>query len=388
MADESKRPGSRDRFVDDLGDFLEETSAAGPPSKNPAPPPEDHPALDQGSELSLENLDDPAEPAIERAHMPGERVPGRSEPFRAPAPQPFNAPAQAASKRQPPSSEPGRRAPEQTPSTSSFRPAADSFETGDEPVSQPRQPSIEAPPPTQPAPAPAPKAEQPAAPPSSGSGPAAAASNPPLPPKASPASAPPASGPAGLRGMEKAALAGIALVILAGGIAFVSLMLPERTKASADAPEDSLRLPAQGKFLTISKIETYWRDRQDGDAARPEAKFLPAVEIETTGGSGESYLQVLLRDPDGRIRGDAHTFHFDNGRPANADSPRSIAIGTEGYGNPMIFMEYRGNLEKDWTVELLESKEAKAPADQWTRIAYFKMSKRYLQGSAGRTPGS
>jgi hypothetical protein len=199
-------------------------------------------------------------------------------------------------------------------------------------------------------------------------------------PSAAEAEAPaaPEGRPAGLRGIEKAALAVVGLILLVAGFVFLQAMLPDNPADPGDPAQSKPKLPVKGTLVTVSEVETFWRDRIEGDAAKPETKFLPAVKLQTSGGSGNGYLQVLLRDPDGRIRGDSHTFPLQGGRPASGDGSQCLAVGTEGYGNPLLFMEYRGNLEKNWTVELLESKEQKAPADQWRRIAYFEMSKRYV----------
>lgn len=164
-----------------------------------------------------------------------------------------------------------------------------------------------------------------------------------------------------------------ALIMLSNTVNGTLKVARESLKPVAESVPGSI----EGELISLAGIECYWRNRQDTDRVDENSTILPVVEIAS--GSGEGKLQILFLDPDGKIRGDAHTFGLAGGEfsPGGAST---IALSTEGLANEVQFAAYRASGEnaadERWTASIRESPDGV----DWVELLEFEIPAERLPG--------
>jgi hypothetical protein len=174
------------------------------------------------------------------------------------------------------------------------------------------------------------------------------------------------------RPLELAGIAAVMIVCL-GALVMLSNTVSGMLKPAREAAkqtEKSVPSKVEGEKLSLTGIECYWRNRNELDRVDRFSTILPIVKIASGNGNGQ--MQIRFRDPEGKMRGDAHTFKLD-GSSFSPGGASAEALSTEGLSNEVQFAAYRSGdegAENDrWTAEILESVDG----INWTEIVAFEV---------------
>lgn len=168
--------------------------------------------------------------------------------------------------------------------------------------------------------------------------------------------------------LEWASLAALTLLFLFGLYAF-------QRSVKTDPPEDARSLsladvPAriEGTLFKFEDVQAFWRDKRDGDRVNPDSVILPEVTLTLTSGAS-GYVQALIKDETGEVRGDSVTQRIVGGKFEPSGNKANF-LGTEGFINESFFAGYRASGDElAWTVTLRES----ADNSKWSEIATFRI---------------
>ena len=170
----------------------------------------------------------------------------------------------------------------------------------------------------------------------------------------------------------------LALLCVVAGLMYVGNLI--RKAASESVAGESLpvlKTPIQGGLLSIADVEMAWRDRRQSDKGNRDAIRLPEIKITLANATSNSFLQVIFRNENDRIKGDAPTLKLGNGTFVDSSSPTMIISGTDGFDNPALFLDYRSGGEIEWSVEILESNSYTASVNEWKSLGKYLMTPKY-----------
>lgn len=144
-------------------------------------------------------------------------------------------------------------------------------------------------------------------------------------------------------------------------------------------PRTPPHLPVTGKFATIEKQSTFWREPITTGAERDKPQrdviILPVLEL-TLGSSNpaKGALRVIFRDEKGRSLGDAVTRAFSGGKFEDAGSDAASFASTAGFEQMGSFNSYVSGPMEPWSVRVMEGPSANAPADQFVPLVDIPIS--------------
>ena len=146
--------------------------------------------------------------------------------------------------------------------------------------------------------------------------------------------------------MEKIGLVVLLVVLLAGGI--WAYRLAVASIAGAQSAEGT-KLPARGEFLTITRIESYWRapitSGENRESVRLGVTLIPVVEVTV---SGQGTVRALFSDDTGANVGDPVD--------RRVDGETTITVScTSGFKELAEHRAYQVDLIKAWHIRLLEA---------------------------------
>lgn len=185
-----------------------------------------------------------------------------------------------------------------------------------------------------------------------------------------PAPAPPAdtrSFYASLTGIEKISLfAIVAALAISAALAVIHF--------SKEIPVDSkiskiVQLPVEGKILTVTAVETYWRkpitQGESADVVRRGAILIPNIKITASGKSGA--IRIFFRDSDGTLVGDSSTLAI--------SGTQDITISaTDGFSDIGMHAYYRTGEHPRWMIQAFEGPSVDAPIENFHLIFETEIS--------------
>ncbi|MEM7144019.1 MAG: hypothetical protein AAF591_02720 [Verrucomicrobiota bacterium] len=198
-----------------------------------------------------------------------------------------------------------------------------------------------------------------------------------IPGLADPDTQPPPKRILGLKTVELVSLVGAALLILALLFAFRSTLNSQITIAKDDNLPRSAPTPIKGNLVGIAKIDTHWRPPLDSERVAANQALVPELQVRLTESSGKphnGFVRIIIRDDQGRIRGDVTTHQIINGNFGDSGSNEKSIVGTEGFERAIDLTGYGMNGESYWSAEVLEG--ASYAGDAWETLAQFAISHR------------
>lgn len=168
---------------------------------------------------------------------------------------------------------------------------------------------------------------------------------------------------ASLNSIEKLSLAGCAAVVLIAGIVFLKYLHAYPWPEEQDAIPAAFEVPVKGQLVTLSAVETYWRNRQEGDNAQSQEKVIPIAKLTLNGdSSAKGFVRVEFLDSDRKIRGDIAVLTVEggkfqdtsNGEKISADGLQAEVAGTVGFQSETLFGSYLIEDEPSWVLRLRE----------------------------------
>lgn len=160
--------------------------------------------------------------------------------------------------------------------------------------------------------------------------------------------------------LEKIGLACLLVLLIGGGV-----WAYRNTVSKIDGGENSpgTALPASGSYVTIRRIESYWRapvttgDKRE--IVRRGVVLIPVVEITV---SGKGAVRVLFRDDKGTDVGDPVV------REVNGDATLEIPA-TVGFEDVSAHAAYQAGLTKPWLVRIADGPATGAAGSNFKDLA-------------------
>jgi len=162
---------------------------------------------------------------------------------------------------------------------------------------------------------------------------------------------------------EWLALAGCAVVAVAGALLFFKFLYAHPAPTRAEKLPLAFAVPLSGGLVTLSGAEVGWRDRVDGDKAQAEEAVVPTAVLELAGGAASSgFVRVEFVDADDKIRGDIMTVAVEGGRFVDGGRGEVVEegglrlrlAGTVGFRSQALFGSYLVGDEPRWSVRIKE----------------------------------
>ncbi len=167
--------------------------------------------------------------------------------------------------------------------------------------------------------------------------------------------------------LEKTSLfAIVAALIITAALAVVHF--------SKQIPVDSdiskkVSLPVEGKILSISAVETYWRppitQGENPDIVRRGVKLIPVIKIQAKGNSGA--IRIFFRDSEGTLVGDSTTLAI------SGDQTLTISA-TDGFTDMGMHASYRTGENARWIIQALEGPAIDAPIEKFKSLFKTEIS--------------
>jgi len=164
---------------------------------------------------------------------------------------------------------------------------------------------------------------------------------------------------------EKIALTAVAVSLL--GLAIWGyVFLHDRN--SVGKPDTSLKLPIEGKHVTISGFETYWKTPTNTSGVKLGAKIIPYSNITLADDSnGSGAFRVYFYDSEGNSIGDTITLEFTSGKFLNGEKTAEVSA-TNGFHEEGDFNAYVLDRSLAWEVQVSEASGANANSSEFTEI--------------------
>jgi hypothetical protein len=172
---------------------------------------------------------------------------------------------------------------------------------------------------------------------------------------------------ASLTGLEKISLFAIAAALAISAVLAI-------VHFSKEIPIDSkiskiVKLPAEGKILTVTAVETYWRkpntEGESTDVVKRGAILVPNIKITASGKSGA--IRIFFRDSDGTLVGDSITLAI--------SGTQDITISaTDGFGDMGMHASYRTGEHPRWMIQAFEGPFVDAPIENFHPIFETEIS--------------
>ncbi len=128
-------------------------------------------------------------------------------------------------------------------------------------------------------------------------------------------------------------------------------------------------LPVEGKILSISAVETYWRkpntEGENPDTVRRGVKLIPSIKIQASGTSGA--IRIFFRNDEGTLVGDSITLAI-----TGTETPTISA--TDGFTEMSMHAAYRTGATARWMVQVLEGPAIDAPIEKFKTLFETEIS--------------
>jgi len=167
----------------------------------------------------------------------------------------------------------------------------------------------------------------------------------------------------------------ISLLVLLTGLA--ALAVRGISTYLTDAPQGTLitfdeDFPVQGKNLTVSEVETWWREpiRSGENADRgvaPEVGLIPVARIKLQD-SGSATLQIDFHNGEQESVGDTVTLQVANGKFAETGSDEITIICTKGFDTPSRLNPYVNGDTGPWSVVVEESSGSSSDSEPLVKV--------------------
>ncbi len=132
---------------------------------------------------------------------------------------------------------------------------------------------------------------------------------------------------------------------------------------------EKVSLPVEGKILSVSAYETYWREPdtqgETPDIVRSGVKLIPTIKIQTSGNSGA--IRVFFRDEEGTLVGDSTTLAI------SGDKSLTISA-TNGFTDLSMHTSYRTGNTPRWIIQILEGPAIDAPIEAFKTLFQTEIS--------------
>ncbi len=172
---------------------------------------------------------------------------------------------------------------------------------------------------------------------------------------------------ASLTGLEKISLfAIVATFAISAVLAIIHF--------SKEIPIDSkiskiVKLPIEGKILTITTVETYWRkpnsQGESIDVVKRGAILIPNIKMTASGKSGA--IRIFFRDSDGTLVGDSTTL-------AISGTQEITISATDGFSDIGMHASYRTGEHPRWMIQAFEGPSVDAPIENFHPIFETEIS--------------
>jgi hypothetical protein len=143
---------------------------------------------------------------------------------------------------------------------------------------------------------------------------------------------------------------------------------------SKEIPIDSkiskiVKLPVEGKILTVTSVETYWRkpitQGESIDIVRRGAIVIPSIKMTVSGKFGA--IRIFFRDSDGTVVGDSSTLAI--------SGTQDITISaTDGFIDIGMHASYRTGEHPRWMIQAFEGPSVDAPIENFHPIFETEIS--------------
>jgi hypothetical protein len=165
--------------------------------------------------------------------------------------------------------------------------------------------------------------------------------------------------------VEKFGLAVLLALLVAGGVwayrQAVASIARQETEGGA-------KLPAKGEFLTVSRIESYWRapvtSGENRESVRLGVTLIPVVEVTV---SGQGTIRALFSDDTGTNVGDPVD------RQVQGETTITVPC-TSGFKELAEHRAYQVDLIKAWHIRLLEAPPTLATGQAFKPLATAPVS--------------
>ena len=174
----------------------------------------------------------------------------------------------------------------------------------------------------------------------------------------------PSAGKPKLSAVELGSLAGVVILLLAGGFFLWNSLHSNLKERDSTEPAERVKLPIKAKTATIESIKTYWQRTAETARVRPGVSIVPGIEFEVEPGADGARLMVTFQDQDGRTRGDLYTE-----QEKSASRRRIVFQCTDGLATEFQLHGLRAEGTDRWRVKIHEH-----AGDAWSEIAHFYVS--------------
>ena len=172
---------------------------------------------------------------------------------------------------------------------------------------------------------------------------------------------------------EKAALAVLAVILLAGIIWGVTVFLGTMPAVNE---QDQAKFPVQGTAVTIADAETYWRepDRTKDEGVRMDTRLIPAAIITLKDKPGTCALRFFFSNDQAELTGDSTTLTVTEG-VFSANGTNQIEVhSTAGFSDPGDHAAYTTDQIETWHLVIMEGPDQTSRGAQLKQIARVPIS--------------
>jgi hypothetical protein len=167
----------------------------------------------------------------------------------------------------------------------------------------------------------------------------------------------------GLTNVERVGLIVLAVLLLAGGVAFfVHTINRLPTGTEMVRAKD---FPIAGKHLSVVSADSFWRAPKDTDAVRRGTVLVPVVTFTTSG--GPAAIRVFFHNSDGDSIGDAVT------RLVHPGKSLQVAA-TAGFEDLGMHAAYRTSDSKPWSIEVHEAPSENSAGSEFKKLFEMEIS--------------
>ncbi len=161
--------------------------------------------------------------------------------------------------------------------------------------------------------------------------------------------------------LDVAGLLTLAVILLAGGTWVYQHSLSRLHSQSSQSR--TINFPVQGKYVTVTKVTTYWREplntKGHTESVRRGVVLIPVTELTLRGGPGA--IRSRIYNDENRIIGDPITYLI-NGEIT------LVIPATDGFSDLSMHAAYRAGQSKPWTLRVFEAASENTPGEDFKQL--------------------
>jgi len=176
--------------------------------------------------------------------------------------------------------------------------------------------------------------------------------------------------PTGVNGIEKFLILICLLALIGLGVFAVYYLNRDLEENTAQKVERfNTRLPAKGKTITITHLDTYWAPPLESANVSAKTKLVPLCFIKAEI-KGKGCLRLFFRDSDGKTIGDVLNLPYSNGKFEASGKDLVKITGTSGLKDEVDFSLLSGGQENPWNATIYEGPNDRARTNEFKELSF------------------